>query len=308
MIGIAARAYVTASLLAVPLATETFAQPFVEEAGQVVIEVEAEPAMGSWDESQAIEGYTGTSYYRWGGSNQSQGGNGLLTYEVVIQDPGNYQFMFRSRITEGENSTEGNDTFVALSGEPIDGQQTIGSNVWTKAYMNRLDRWTWNTANKDHDPQPLRQFFSAGLHTIKLSGRSGGHAVDRFILFKYEEKPYENAHAVASATQEEALTALPQSSRQSAGTTTSTTTTTLPVSECGDATEVVAGGEARERSAAHVTATDALFVLQVTVGIGTCLPCVCDVDDSGGVSATDALIMLQSAVDPSVELQCPPCE
>lgn len=197
--------------------TEASAQTYLEQNGQVVIEVEAQPATSSWQVSQAIAGYTGTSYYVWTGSNQSQGGNGLLTYQVQIQSAGNYQFLWRSRITAGSDSTEGNDTFVSLSGVPIAGQHTIGTNVWTKAYHGQLNKWSWQTATLDFNPMPIRQFFSAGLHTIRISGRSTGHGVDRFILFKYEEKPYENAHSAAGTTQEASLTAQPLSPQTGGG-------------------------------------------------------------------------------------------
>jgi hypothetical protein len=336
----APRLSAVSSLFAVFLAAEARSQPYLEQNGQVVIEVEVVPPAGSWDESQAIAGYTGDSYYVWDGPNQSQGGNGLLTYEIRIQSAGNYQILWRSRITEGDDSTEGNDTWVSLSGTPISGQHTIGTNVWTKAYHGQLGKWSWQTATKDFDPQPIRQFFSAGLHTIRLSGRSGGHAVDRFVLFKYADKPYENNHSAAGASQEAALTALPQSPQESDGTTTTssttttttstttttlgttsssttlppsttttidTTTTTLPLEACGDPAPFTAAGFAAEPYSGLVTATDALFLLRSSVGLEECLPCVCDVDASGSVSATDALIALQAAVGQPVELTCPPC-
>jgi hypothetical protein len=56
------------------------------------------------------------------------------------------------------------------------------------------------------------------------------------------------------------------------------------------------------------TATDALFILNVAVGLGSCEPCVCDTDDSGSVTATDALKTLNGAVGVSVNLTCPTCE
>jgi hypothetical protein len=55
------------------------------------------------------------------------------------------------------------------------------------------------------------------------------------------------------------------------------------------------------------TASDALFVLRAATGSQTCEPCVCDVDDSGGVSASDALRVLRRAVGQTIELLCPAC-
>jgi hypothetical protein len=56
-----------------------------------------------------------------------------------------------------------------------------------------------------------------------------------------------------------------------------------------------------------ITATDALFILQAAIGIQTCMLCVCDVAGTGSISATDALIALNAAVGQSVPLACPPC-
>jgi hypothetical protein len=56
-----------------------------------------------------------------------------------------------------------------------------------------------------------------------------------------------------------------------------------------------------------ITATDALILLQGAVAIGACEPCICDVDGSGTVSATDALIVLRIAVGQQVTLMCSPC-
>ena len=74
---------------------------------------------------------------------------------------------------------------------------------------------------------------------------------------------------------------------------------------CGDPVALVID---RQRARARlVTATDALFILRVAVGATSCELCVCDVNNSGGVSATDALIVLRAAVGQSENLQCPAC-
>jgi hypothetical protein len=82
----------------------------------------------------------------------------------------------------------------------------------------------------------------------------------------------------------------------------STTTTTMPAGACGD--PVADGGGF---TSAIVTASDALFVLNTSVGLRTCELCFCDVNDSGSVTATDALATLNAAVGLSVSLLCPPC-
>jgi cysteine-rich repeat protein len=56
-----------------------------------------------------------------------------------------------------------------------------------------------------------------------------------------------------------------------------------------------------------VSATDALYVLRVAVGLDSCDACICDVDNSGAVTSGDALRLLRNAVGISVELLCPTC-
>ncbi len=55
------------------------------------------------------------------------------------------------------------------------------------------------------------------------------------------------------------------------------------------------------------TATDALVVLRVAVHLSSCDLCVCDTDNSGAVTATDALAVLQRSVGAAVTLTCSGC-
>jgi hypothetical protein len=43
------------------------------------------------------------------------------------------------------------------------------------------------------------------------------------------------------------------------------------------------------------------------VGLQACQRCICDVDGSGTISATDALILLKIAVGVAIPLDCPAC-
>ena len=56
-----------------------------------------------------------------------------------------------------------------------------------------------------------------------------------------------------------------------------------------------------------ITATDALIVLRTAVGSSFCLLCICDVDSSSSNSASDALRVLRVAVGLPVTLDCPDC-
>jgi len=56
-----------------------------------------------------------------------------------------------------------------------------------------------------------------------------------------------------------------------------------------------------------ITATDALIVLRTAVGSSVCGLCICDANDSGGVTASDALLVLRYAVGQPLVLNCPAC-
>jgi hypothetical protein len=57
-----------------------------------------------------------------------------------------------------------------------------------------------------------------------------------------------------------------------------------------------------------VTATDALAALRAAVGSGECPLCVCDVNDSESITASDSLTILQFGIGQPVPLTCPDCE
>ncbi|HXV75085.1 MAG TPA: hypothetical protein VD788_02110, partial [Candidatus Polarisedimenticolaceae bacterium] len=73
---------------------------------------------------------------------------------------------------------------------------------------------------------------------------------------------------------------------------------------CGDPVALTAGASSRP---AVITAPDALFVLRIAVALGSCDLCVCDVNNSGGITAGDALLVLGAAVGQPVVLACPSC-
>jgi hypothetical protein len=50
-----------------------------------------------------------------------------------------------------------------------------------------------------------------------------------------------------------------------------------------------------------------LFILRTAVGSESCDPCVCDVDASGGIVASDSLSTLRAAVGVGVVRKCPAC-
>jgi hypothetical protein len=80
-----------------------------------------------------------------------------------------------------------------------------------------------------------------------------------------------------------------------------------PPSPCGDPvpdTGMTAHTPARPSA---VRASDALFILRTAVGTLACQACVCDIDGSGSITATDALVALKIAVGQALALSCPAC-
>ncbi len=56
-----------------------------------------------------------------------------------------------------------------------------------------------------------------------------------------------------------------------------------------------------------VNSSDALAALETGIGAGDCPVCICDVDQIGGVIATDALLILRFGVGHAIVLSCSVC-
>lgn len=68
------------------------------------------------------------------------------------------------------------------------------------------------------------------------------------------------------------------------------------------------GATCGDPDANGLSATDGLIILNVAIGLQTCDACICDVDGSGGTTASDSLLALRAAVGSVGELACPDCE
>jgi hypothetical protein len=74
---------------------------------------------------------------------------------------------------------------------------------------------------------------------------------------------------------------------------------------CGDVLPDSVKQAASDPTAGIVTSSDALYILKGCIGEERCPRCICDVNDSGGVTATDALLTLAASVGGPVTLTCP---
>lgn len=176
---------------------------FIEENGFLTFEAESIPALGEWRSLKQLGGFTGSGYYQWGGPtllSVSRAGQDTLKYHFRINNPGNYELRWRNRIAIGTSNTEHNDSWVRFAtGANIAGEHPL--NGWTKVFMNQRNVWSWGSRTVDGVGRSLRQFFSAGDHTIEISGRSTGHAIDRVVLYQYDEHNFsEEAFNTAAAS------------------------------------------------------------------------------------------------------------
>ncbi|MEM9858170.1 MAG: hypothetical protein AAF843_12470 [Bacteroidota bacterium] len=179
---------------------------FSEENSFVLVEFEDAIFEEGWQLVNDLSKATGRGYMLWEGENSfGQPGNGLATYRIRIATPGIYRFIWRSAVKEGDNGTEANDTWLRFAdADDFYGEKSNGSTVypkgtgktpnpegassdgWFKIYRsgNDLDfKWQSNTSDNDAHPVFVK-FDNAGIYTMEISGRSKGHAIDKFLLFQ----------------------------------------------------------------------------------------------------------------------------
>jgi len=180
---------------------------FIEKDKFVKGDIEIISDTNGWNLESNIENYLGEGYLVWKGNNNfSTTGIAKLTYKIQINNVGIYRFMWRSRITKGDSSTEANDTWLRfpdaddfygmkLTGDIVypkgSGKTPLpegaGSSGWFKVYMNTIDKWIWRATTSDHDPHNIFvEFKNPGEYTMEISARSAYHAIDRFALFQLD--------------------------------------------------------------------------------------------------------------------------
>ena len=168
----------------------SFAQTALESDGLVVIEAESQDSGLRFDFGDTITGFKGTGYLRGNINSFNTGGLGTITYPFRINQSGNYQFAYRSRIGAGTSNTDNNDTFFRLVDSagnpvaPVPNQNVVTSGSWYKVYMNTTSGWSHQASNKDNDPHSLSWVLESGKeYAIEMSVRSRDHLVDRVILW-----------------------------------------------------------------------------------------------------------------------------
>lgn len=181
-----------------------------EKDGLVRVDIEnTSKVANGWSTENTLTGFEGTGYLVWTGSdNFSTPGIGTIKFSIKINTPGTYQFVWSSRITIGTKTTEHNDSWLRIAtasdfyGEKTPGDRVYprgtgktpnpegsSSNGWFKVYMNKVGEWQWRSSTNDKDAYNVfAQFNTAGTYDIEISGRSNGHALDQFVMFKTDKK------------------------------------------------------------------------------------------------------------------------
>lgn len=180
---------------------------FNEADGLLNIEFENAAFSGDWELRSNGDNFSGDGYMVWTGAQSlNEPGNGMVTFKIKINNPGTYQFEWRTAIQTGDSGTDHNDSWLRFPdadnffGEK-DGSNSIvfpggtgktptpegaSKDGWFKVYRsgNDLD-FKWNALTNDHDGHRVYVTFdNAGEYTMEVSARSSGHAIDKFVLFK----------------------------------------------------------------------------------------------------------------------------
>ena len=173
-----------------------------EQNGLLVVEAENLSDLGNWRVESATAGFSGSAYIEWGqGNNFNTPGVGTISTTIRINNPGRYRFQWRSKVGEGNNATEENDSWLRFpDASSFYGQQGnsivypkgsglsptpegAGADGWFKVYSSGTTNWTWSTRTSDNDPHDIYvEFDSPGIYTMEISARSQFHFIDRIVL------------------------------------------------------------------------------------------------------------------------------
>ncbi|WP_194767299.1 hypothetical protein [Tamlana sp. I1] len=159
---------------------------------------------------------SGGKYVVWQGSDLfNSPGVDVVSFKLNIKTPGIYRFIWKSAVTEGDNGTEHNDSWLRFADAsdfyaekndlkiyPKDTDKTPNPNGsskdgWFKVYRggNDLD-FKWQASTSDNDAHNIYvQFDSAREYTMEVSGRSKGHGIDQFLLFQETKHDLKDATA-----------------------------------------------------------------------------------------------------------------
>ncbi|OJJ17081.1 hypothetical protein BKI52_30675 [marine bacterium AO1-C] len=178
---------------------------YEEVNGMVIMEAEHLKVAGTnWKVQTNVAGFTGNAYINWTGADSfGNPGLGLITTTINIKTPGKYRFQWRSKVGQGTNSTEHNDSWLRFPDASAFYGEKNGNRVyprgtgltpnpngsskdgWFKVYLSSTTNWTWSSNTSDNDAHSIFvEFDSPGVYTMEISGRSKSHFIDRIALYR----------------------------------------------------------------------------------------------------------------------------
>jgi hypothetical protein len=113
---------------------------------------------------------------------------------------------YAKKISDAQGSTplghiicpNGQSSSNRCEGEPPEGSSSDG---WFKVYRtgNPVDEWVWRSFTSDNDPHAIfAEFDTSGEYNILIAGRSFGHGIDRFVLYRSDNSDNNVDEAVAT--------------------------------------------------------------------------------------------------------------
>ncbi len=192
--------------------------------GIIAFEAESLPLNEDWKVRTQSNGFDGSGYMVWeGNAFNNIPTHGVIKIDIKIDEPGRYQFQWRSKIGMGSNTTEHNDAWVrfpgaadfyGLKGQPgaeirrypkpicddaaamaavtasadVDTADCVrGSSKdgWIKVYSSGANDWKWSTFTSDNDAsRVMAEFDSPGVYTFELAARADFFLIDRMVIHK----------------------------------------------------------------------------------------------------------------------------
>lgn len=191
---------------------------FEEVDGLLIIEPETLPLTDDWKVGNKVTGFNGSGYIFWDGEDHfNTPGNGVINVKFKINTPGTYRFEWRSKIGNGDDFTEFNDTWLRfpdaneyyglLAGRKVFPKgvgklpepEGSGAEGWFKVFLTGSTDWTFSTNTSDNQGYQLFVNFSkSGIYTFQVSARSAQHLIDRIVMSK-DDREARDLHLPLSA-------------------------------------------------------------------------------------------------------------
>ncbi|WP_271781866.1 Ig-like domain-containing protein [Aquimarina algiphila] len=117
--------------------------------------------------------------------------DGVLKYDIKINTPGTYQFIWRTGYGFNSTTFDGaNDSWLKVNGTDFygtKGSAKVGSlNEWMKVWVqkNAFVNECFGEHNGQNGLVIFADFDAPGYYSIEVAGRSQGHVIDRLFMFQ----------------------------------------------------------------------------------------------------------------------------